>query len=508
VASVTELTNDEVYYYTYALHMQWNYFDHPPGVAILIRLFTLNLSFTNELFVRLGAIACAAVGTWLSYVIGKKIRNERTGFYAAVLYNTSIYSSIIAGTFILPDSPQIICWLAGLLVLIHIVNEFENNKNVRPLNWLLFGALSGICILCKVHGIFLWNGLGLYILFYKRKMLSQAWLYISFIITLLLISPIVFWNIHNNFITYTYHSNRVAVHSLQINTKSFLQATFGQVFYYNPINVWLIIQSVTFLRKEKLFNSSVQKILLFAGLPIIIVVSVISLFDTVLPHWSGPGFVTLTFIAAAYLDKKIKQDQFYLPVILKSSIALIALFIVAGLSTIFFYPGTIGSKKINTYGAGDFTLDMSGWKNFGSEYISWVKQQNDSSGIKQLKIVCNKWFPAAHIEYYVARPTHTEVVGVGELNDLHNFAWLNHARTDLKKGEDALCIVPSNYSVDMQAVYGNCFTSIKPIHIFKMERNGKTSRFFTVFLLKNYKATDTVHTVSIIAFVTKSVLPL
>src|SRR6185312_5993600 len=116
VAHVTELDNDEAYYFTYALHLQWNYFDHPPGVAILIRLSTLNLFFTGELFVRLGAIICAASGTWLSYCIGKLIRNERTGFYAAVLYNTSIYSGIIAGVFILPDSPQIVFWLAALLV--------------------------------------------------------------------------------------------------------------------------------------------------------------------------------------------------------------------------------------------------------------------------------------------------------------------------------------------------------------------------------------------------------
>ena len=386
-----------------------------------------------------------------------------------------------------------------MLVLIHIVNEFENNKTASPRDWFLFGALSGICILCKVHGIFLWVGLGLYILFYKRKMLSDAWLYISFIIMLLLISPIIFWNMHNNFITYTYHSNRVAVHNLTVNGKSFLQAMLGQIFYYNPINVWLIIQSIFFLKKEALVNSSVQRILLLAGLPIIIIVSIISLFDTVLPHWGGPGFVTLTFIAAAYLDKKIKQDQFSLPVILKSSVALIVVVIAAGLSIILFYPGTIGSKKINTYGAGDFTLDMSGWKNFESEYVSWMKQQNDNSGIKQLKIVCNKWFPAAHIEYYAAHPTHTEVVGVGKLNDLHNFAWLNHTRTDLKKGEDALCIVPSNYNIDMQTVYGNYFTSIEPIHVFMVERNGKTSRFFTLFLLKNYRATDDVHRVNITA---------
>ena len=55
-ASVLELSNDEVYYYLYALDLQPNYFDHPPGVALLIRIFTLNLSLTHELFVRLGVL--------------------------------------------------------------------------------------------------------------------------------------------------------------------------------------------------------------------------------------------------------------------------------------------------------------------------------------------------------------------------------------------------------------------------------------------------------------------
>src|SRR4051794_32811307 len=98
IATSTELGNDEAYYYTYALHLQSNYFDHPPGVAWLIRLTTLNLLFTSELFIRLGAIIFASGGTWVCYKTGILFRNERVGLYAAVLYNASIYSSIIAGT--------------------------------------------------------------------------------------------------------------------------------------------------------------------------------------------------------------------------------------------------------------------------------------------------------------------------------------------------------------------------------------------------------------------------
>ncbi len=166
------------------------------------------------------------------------------------------------------------------------------------------------------------------------------------------------------------------------------------------------------------------------------------------------------------------------------------------MSVIHFYPGTIGSKEESKYGSGDFTLDLSGWKQFENDYNSWL-QQTDNAKYKHLKMVCNKWFPAAHIEYYVARPQHTYVVGVGTLDDLHNFAWLNKARVDLQPGEDALCIVPSNYTTDITTTYQNCFSSITPLHHFVEERGGKWTRFFTVYLLQHYNPTDEVHRITV-----------
>src|SRR5674476_1026371 len=74
IANTIELNNDEVYYWTYPLHLQMNYFDHPPIVALLIRITTLNLFLQQEIFLRCGAIMGAAAGTWLSYSIGKKLK--------------------------------------------------------------------------------------------------------------------------------------------------------------------------------------------------------------------------------------------------------------------------------------------------------------------------------------------------------------------------------------------------------------------------------------------------
>src|SRR6201746_602388 len=95
-------------------------------VAWIIRLTTANLFLQQELFIRLGPVLCAAIGTALIYLIGKKIRNEKTGWIAAVLYTTSFYTSVIAGIFIFPDSPEVIFWLASMYCMIHIIDKTPN----------------------------------------------------------------------------------------------------------------------------------------------------------------------------------------------------------------------------------------------------------------------------------------------------------------------------------------------------------------------------------------------
>jgi hypothetical protein len=91
------LGNDEVYYQSYALHLQWNYFDHPPLVALLIRLSTVNLFLSTNSLYGWGRVICAAAGTMatLTFKTGTRLRNQRTGWIAAILYNTSFYTSII-----------------------------------------------------------------------------------------------------------------------------------------------------------------------------------------------------------------------------------------------------------------------------------------------------------------------------------------------------------------------------------------------------------------------------
>lgn len=495
VASVLELSNDEVYYYLYALDIQSNYFDHPPGVGILIRLFTRNLVFTQEFFIRSGAIACAALGTFFSYRLGVLLKNENTGWLAAILYNTSVYTSVIAGTFIIPDSPQVVFWLGALWVLFTILQMDDRQQTIHLSQWLLFGLLAGLCVLCKVHGIFLWFGLGLYILFFKIKLLTHYGLYLSALVTCITISPILWWNIQNDFITYRFHSERVAVQESLFHLDYFFQAIGGQLLYNNPINAILIIIALWKLRSVKFLDHTASRFVLLSGLPIILVVTCMSLFNPMLPHWSGPGFMILTFLAAAYLDEKIpKPSASGLPLVMKVCVSLITVSLLVATLLIKFYPGTFGSHEKLRYGDGDFTLDMYGWKQFANDFKPWMEEQKRNKVLPQdIKIVSHKWFPAAHLDYYVALPLHMALIGVGDVTDLHQYYWLNKNRPSLHKGERALCIIPSNYPVNMDETYRPYFTSVELLHRFENRRGGSLARYFDVYLLTDYQMNDEMH---------------
>jgi hypothetical protein len=480
------LGNDEVYYLTYAQHLQINYFDHPPMVALLIRLSTFNLLFTNEFFVRFGSILFAAANTYLIYDICKNIKNENAGFIAALLYTGSLYSSIIAGVFILPDSPQIFFWMICVLLLLKIVST---DKRIN-LNILLFGLFAGLCIMSKIHGVFLWFGFGLYILFYKRSLLTNGSIYLALLITLLLISPILIWNIDNNFITYTFHSKRVTINH-GIHFSSFFRELFGGIFYNNPINYFLIIVTLIAAWKNKIAVSlPVKRIILLLSLPLIVLLLFVSLFRDTLPHWSGPAFVTLLILTACYISDEvpsIEKSKYKLNSLVYKSCYFILLIVFLGILVINYFPGTIGKKEENKLGRHDFTLDMYDWQFFQNKFKEIRLKNIESGKATTTFVINNKWFPGAHIDNYIVQPLGLDFVAIGDLDDIHTYYWLNNYRKKFKQGDDAYFITVSNSFSDPNELYKKEFKKINPPLIVKQYRSGKPVRNMLVYLLEDYQ---------------------
>lgn len=487
LAGAIELGNDEVYYITYAQKLQWNYFDHPPLVGILIWLTTLDLSFTHEIFVRLGPVLLAACNTILVFLIAQKINGEKSGYLAALFYTASPYSSIIAGLFIMPDAPMLFFWLISVLLLVQIFDE-HTSHSVKNKLWLLVGITIGLAIMGKVHAVFLWFGAGLYILIFDRNSLRNIYLYLSVMLTACIISPILFWNIHNDFITYKFQGARVVAKN-GLNPDSFFTELAGGIFYNNPINYFLIIIACYGLLRNKVKLPHNKKSLLFCiSLPLIFTLLFIATFRSTLPHWNGPAYTTLAILAGAYLSDR--NFMSYKKILTGSNIFILAVGIAAA-SFINFYPGTIGSTKESEFGDDDLTLELYGWKKFNQDFEKIIK--NDvSTGVMPEKsfIVCNKWFPAGHLNFYVALPNNLNLTGIGDLNDIHHFFWLNQKRPALKSGDDAYIIAPSNlsYALNVRVFYEKYFEIIDNPVIVPQLRNGKKVRNFEVYRAHKYKA--------------------
>jgi hypothetical protein len=482
-AAFTELGNDEVYYWTYALHLDASYFDHPPLLAYLIRLSTLNLNFNQEIFVRLTAIIGAAFNTWLIYKITASIKNKSAGLYAALLYTSSIYTSIISGLFILPDSPQVVFWLLSIYLMIRIFILEDGEKKTM----LFLGITIGFCTLSKIHGLYLWFAAGLYILIYDRKQLSNKYLWLSIVITIIIITPIIYWNFENDFITYTYHSGRISAGS-GIKISSFLTELIGELFYHNPINCFLFatIIVITNYYSPLIKNKKLHSLLLLLSIPLILLFWLISLFSDTLPHWSGPGFLALIILTAYYLDDIFSKRNIYM--YLSAANIFTGVILLFGFLCINVLPVQLGSKNLSDLGSDDFTLDMFGWKGFGGLF-NHLYMNDLTNGImkKNAVIISNKWFPASDIDYYVAYPNGIKLYAIGPLFDIHNYAWLNKINGDISPGTDAYFIAPSNYNADPRKIYESNFNSISGPLSFSQYRDGKLVREIYVYRMKSYK---------------------
>ena len=486
LASTTELTNDEAYYWTYAQHLQWSYFDHPPMIALMIRLSTFNLLQQHEFFLRLGPMLCSAISTYLIYLIGKHLKNSQTGFFSALLFIASPYCSLIAGCLLIPDAPALMFWLWSVLLMIRIIMRSQQGHRLAMI-LLTLGFAIGCSIFSKVSGVFLWFGFGLYIVLYQRNLLRNPFLYLSVFITLIFIGCIVYWNYNNQFITYTYHSSRVSFFG-SLQWDSFFRELFGEIGYNNPIIFFLIISAIVGSRRNMQFIGSQQQQLVFSlSFPLILIVLFLSLFRDTLPHWNAPGYSTLIPFAAAWLQER-NQTKSSSPIAIKFSLGLIALLLITSMLLIHWLPVSLGKSNPEHLGAGDVTLDNSGFSKFSQQFDSLYLDDRKKQIMKPgAFVISDYWFPAGHLDYYLCHRYKINFLAIGSLTSIHNYAWLNLQRPFLKEADDAYLIIVSNYANPPAESLTQHFEKILTPTIIPQLRGGKPVRNFIIYRLKNYK---------------------
>jgi len=439
IATSIELGNDEVYYWLYPKYLSWSYFDHPAMLAWAVRILNAGHPANTAWALRLPALVFGTLNIYLAFLLGTRLKNALCGYYAAILYTSSIYVSVICGVFILPDTAQSFFWMLSLLSLANLFFTEPAGRDRAALNadsrrrnreWLLFGLLTGLAVLSKYHGVFLWGGAGLYLLLKDRKELANPFVYLGGLITLACLFPIVYWNSHHGWASFVYHGNRTLGSHVLINWSNVIQQIMGEFFYNSLPVVALIFVSLAAYRKNKYLAPQKFLFLLCMSLPLIAFVWIMSGRRETLPHWTGPSYLSLMLFPAAWLaQKRSLRSQPGTPPVLWFSLGFIGLIMLLGLAQINtgFLDLTGDKPALNKdFHKDDFTLDMYGWdktKNSTDSLLTGLIGKGElSPGYQFFQI---NWFNGAHVDFYVARPLQKRILVLGPLKDIHQYYWIN-----------------------------------------------------------------------------------
>lgn len=482
------LGNDEAYYYTYAKYPDWSHFDHPSMVGWVIQFFSLNLLFSSEVFIRLGAVVAGTINTWLMYKIGELIGDKLTGWYSALLYTGSIYAFIIVGVFILPDAPQITFWLSALFLLLKALQKQIPAGKSKKL-FLLSAFFMGLGMLSKYTTAFLWFGMVTYILIYDRYWLRSKVFYLSQLLILLIFSPVLIWNYLHNFISFTFHGNRVELKGWLPNINTFTTEWLGEFIYTNPI-LWILIllAVINYVKKSDLRKPNLLHLLLLSGLPLIITFLFVSFFRSTLPHWNGAGYLTLIPILAVQVRKRYSG---WVPLPLKGVVSFMGLILLIVPLQIFtgFIPIEKIEKGVGISNANDYSLEMVGWHTLQKEFPLIAKKYEMQKQMPEMApIISYRWFPAANYEYYLARHDNRPVLAVGDTAAIHGYIWINQLRGGFKLNSDAWYITSSRDFKNPKTLHGLYFEKTLPADTIPVFRSEKHVYSFYVYRLKNLQS--------------------
>ena len=193
-ARLTPLNNDEAYYWMYSKYLAWGFFDHPPMIALMIKIGYL--LFKNELGVRLIIVLSQLAA--LSVIWGTVEKEQKQNkqnillffMLAAILPVLNIY-----GFFATPDAP---------LILFTAVFLFAYKKFLEDKSWqntLFLGFSMAAVIYSKYHG----GLLIIIVILSNLKLLRNGRFYVAAILALLLFVPHLYWQYSNGFPSLKYH---------------------------------------------------------------------------------------------------------------------------------------------------------------------------------------------------------------------------------------------------------------------------------------------------------------
>ena len=245
-AAMLPLSPDEAYYWVWSRALASGYVDHPPMVALWIRLGTALLGETSLGVRLLGPVAVAAGTVMLADAAERLFPNGRAGLVAGALWNATLLMG--AGSITMtPDTPLLLFWCATLWAAVRLVTGGGAGW------WLAVGAFAGAALASKYTAAFLWLGIGLWVLATPsaRRWLRSPMPWAGASLGLALFLPIVLWNADHGWVSFLKQGGRVGDWRPERAIGFLAELIGGQIGLVTPGILVLCVAGLAVIAKPK-----------------------------------------------------------------------------------------------------------------------------------------------------------------------------------------------------------------------------------------------------------------
>lgn len=282
---------DEAYYWYWAKNLDWSYYDHPPMIAYIISFFT-NLGGDSELFVRLGGWFLMLGAAALNFSTLKTLfpEDKNLPWQAVFIFHLTLLFS--AGSLIqTPDSPLIFFWSLAVYSGAKVITE------QKSFWWYMGGIALGLGMLSKYTMILIAPCQFLFLIACKehRHWLQKPAPYLSFLLGILIFSPVIYWNSQHNWISFGFQiSHGLVAESQKHPLLDLLRYLGGQMGIMTPL---LFIMFAWYSIKGGIVGIKEQNgpllFLFMLSWPIIIFFGISSMRGELAEgNWPAPAYIT------------------------------------------------------------------------------------------------------------------------------------------------------------------------------------------------------------------------
>ncbi len=488
---ILEISSLEAYNLNYALFPEFGYINSPPMLGWFIQLFTNNISSYNILIIRLTSLICGSLSLWIIFIIGRRVKNETAGFYSVLLFSLTIYFNTYGGLFLLKESVLTLFILLSLYFIIEGL-VFRNqtcseSKILCNISLIMSGIFIGLATLSSFYIIALWPIIFVYAVLFRRDLFNNKEIYISFLISLLIITPYLSWNVNNNYISLKYFISEV-----EPITLTYLIFFIIIIFtLLNPFIIYYIINSIRGYNKQIKGDNKADHVIIFISLSLVILTLFLSLINSNYISALTLSILLLIFPATSRLVDKTSVIPCN---ILTKKILISKWFVLVFFLFIYFYTyspylnfnisNIFREVNLKEY---DFK-EYGKWKKISLSFKDIIERDIDSNKISKFAFILEfNPFNASRIDFFFNKIDYKiDIKTYGDKINTLTYYNITEYRGGINEGDSAFMIYNTIEDIDYDLLH-KLFEKVEHSSSIKYYSNKQEIAEYKILRLIHYK---------------------